>query len=619
MGRIFNIGTPQQSMPLRVNPNPQTESQSAELTVLKDEVEKLKNQNQALVTQTQQALEQYRTKLGELISEKKIIAEQSEKEIEGLKNKVEELTKKSKNIAYRSEKAIEYFRQKVTVLLEQNKTLIQKNKEETSKLQETINKVTLDLENISKQKSDDQKSFETKIAELTAQNETSVVQIRMLQKQLDEARKQSEDIKNSEDQKLEELSFRNQELSKQYEMKLAEFVSKSQETLATYQSRIDTLTQENQQLIAQINSFQQRQTGQFQPIPTQTQFVNPQPIFQTPPGYQPSYQPPSPQPTPLWANIEQPPRMPIVGERRFEISEDLKKRLKPLQTQAEIPVEVLKSTFGVEQKPFTQPTPTVNPQVVQPAPKNEQPITSDVQVLISQLTELQNQAKESEIGKEEFENRLTAALKTVGNLTKEEQIITPPPQPISSPVSDKRVEELTEKNKQLLEQIQELKSHLENTKEQAQMSEKEKENFRQKLGESIKALSRVSLVKPENIEERIKIEQEEIEPETTKVKLVKRKITKGSMPPLTNTPNVINGVAKDSKGIILPDAIIVVKDAEDNSVRALKTNKLGQFAISTPLPNGIYTVELEKEGYKFDIIQIEVMGEVLPPLEIRSQ
>lgn len=90
-------------------------------------------------------------------------------------------------------------------------------------------------------------------------------------------------------------------------------------------------------------------------------------------------------------------------------------------------------------------------------------------------------------------------------------------------------------------------------------------------------------------------------------------------PPTTTVPNVINGVVKDANGLLLPDTIIVVKDKNDEPARALKTNKVGQFAISTALPNGTYIMEVEKESYEFDYIEIKLAGEILPPIEIRSR
>lgn len=88
---------------------------------------------------------------------------------------------------------------------------------------------------------------------------------------------------------------------------------------------------------------------------------------------------------------------------------------------------------------------------------------------------------------------------------------------------------------------------------------------------------------------------------------------------LTNFPNVINGIVKDSRGAYLEGVIAVIHDKEGLPVRALKTNKLGQFTGSTPLPNGVYTLELEKENYAFDVLQIELTDKVLPPILITAK
>ena len=90
-------------------------------------------------------------------------------------------------------------------------------------------------------------------------------------------------------------------------------------------------------------------------------------------------------------------------------------------------------------------------------------------------------------------------------------------------------------------------------------------------------------------------------------------------PPLTTLPNVVSGIIKDSNGMLLTDVVIVVKDQVGNPVRALKSNKIGQFAISTPLPDGTFTMELEKEEHEFDIVQIKLEGKLMPPIEIRAR
>lgn len=108
-------------------------------------------------------------------------------------------------------------------------------------------------------------------------------------------------------------------------------------------------------------------------------------------------------------------------------------------------------------------------------------------------------------------------------------------------------------------------------------------------------------------------------PSNAPVKIVAPKPAIGRMAPsLTTLPNVVTGMVKDINGLLLIDVIIVVKDQSGNSVRALKSNKIGRFAISTPLPNGTYTMELEKDDQQFDIVQIKLEGKIIPPIEIKA-
>ncbi len=88
---------------------------------------------------------------------------------------------------------------------------------------------------------------------------------------------------------------------------------------------------------------------------------------------------------------------------------------------------------------------------------------------------------------------------------------------------------------------------------------------------------------------------------------------------LTNQPNIINGTVVDAQGQLVPGVIVVVKNAQGESKRALKTNKLGQFVVTTPLANGTYSVEVDKKGLSFDIMKVELTGTVLPPISIKSK
>ncbi|MBI4038674.1 PrgI family protein [Candidatus Daviesbacteria bacterium] len=102
--------------------------------------------------------------------------------------------------------------------------------------------------------------------------------------------------------------------------------------------------------------------------------------------------------------------------------------------------------------------------------------------------------------------------------------------------------------------------------------------------------------------------------EKEKVKVVFTAKSKQPQVALTTFPNVVNGIVKDKQNNYLEGTVVVIYDKEGLPVRALKTNKLGQFTGSTPLPNGTYTLELEKDGFVFDVLQIELTGTVLSPL-----
>lgn len=91
-------------------------------------------------------------------------------------------------------------------------------------------------------------------------------------------------------------------------------------------------------------------------------------------------------------------------------------------------------------------------------------------------------------------------------------------------------------------------------------------------------------------------------------------------PFVTDVPNLIGGIVKDSRGNVLPNILIEVKDKDGNPVRAFKTNPLGQFASATPVINGVYTITFEDPNSKqrFDTVELTANGEVLEPIEVIS-
>ncbi|MFZ5365826.1 MAG: hypothetical protein ACOZBZ_00855 [Patescibacteria group bacterium] len=90
-------------------------------------------------------------------------------------------------------------------------------------------------------------------------------------------------------------------------------------------------------------------------------------------------------------------------------------------------------------------------------------------------------------------------------------------------------------------------------------------------------------------------------------------------PSVPSIPNILVGIVKDREEKIVEGAIMEIRDEQGNPVRALRTNKLGQFRIATPLPSGTYDIETEKEGLDFDIVKITLRGEIIQPIEIKAK
>lgn len=90
------------------------------------------------------------------------------------------------------------------------------------------------------------------------------------------------------------------------------------------------------------------------------------------------------------------------------------------------------------------------------------------------------------------------------------------------------------------------------------------------------------------------------------------------MPHSPEKPNLIAGITLDKTGKILPGVILEIRDKQGLPVRALRSNKLGQFFIATPLSDGIYQIQAEQADQKFAIIKLEAKSEIIPPLKIQA-
>ena len=91
-------------------------------------------------------------------------------------------------------------------------------------------------------------------------------------------------------------------------------------------------------------------------------------------------------------------------------------------------------------------------------------------------------------------------------------------------------------------------------------------------------------------------------------------------PPIPpDKPNTVTGQAMDAAGKIVEGAILEIKDVSGRPVRAVKTNKVGHFAIVTSLQNGRYEIITEKEGLDFDSVTFEATGVIIRPIAIKAK
>ncbi len=85
-------------------------------------------------------------------------------------------------------------------------------------------------------------------------------------------------------------------------------------------------------------------------------------------------------------------------------------------------------------------------------------------------------------------------------------------------------------------------------------------------------------------------------------------------------PNILAGIVVDGSGQIIEGAILeIAEKASGLPVRALRSNKLGQFQIATPLPNGEYVITTDKDGFLFDPLVIVTSGQIIQPIEIKAK
>jgi PrgI family protein len=268
--------------------------------------------------------------------------------------------------------------------------------------------------------------------------------------------------------------------------------------------------------------------------------------------------------------------MPVRGEKSFEPSQQLRELLTPPNQQPS--PQPKQTTSPLTQAPPTPPTPQYIEELKMPPVALSQKTDTSPSQAYPQLNFNEQLAIETKLAKEAEEARAKLAKPAVAdNLFAApkvtlQKIENPPPPPTPQPPKSAPLPELPQ----------------------------EKYLKEEKL-EQIPSLSIPVTAQPEQ-------------------QTVDASPAIGKMAPLPATvPNVIIGLVRSQNGLLLTDVIIVVKDVHREPVRALKSNKVGQFAITTALPNGTYWLDLSKEQYHFDTIKVILNGQIFQPIEIKAR
>ncbi|MEK9175921.1 MAG: PrgI family protein [Patescibacteria group bacterium] len=208
-----------------------------------------------------------------------------------------------------------------------------------------------------------------------------------------------------------------------------------------------------------------------------------------------------------------------------------------------------------------------------------------------------------------------------------------PPLNLDEDEKKQETQKIEENEKKLQEEAEHLKRELEEAKKQEAQAPSQPE-VHQKAEELERILIETQRQK-EALEQELIMLRAKLEdkpemftpsvatplPQTQNVKKIPQEMQKAAgIASMPQEPNLITGVIKDPRSNPLQNIIVEVKDANDNPVRAFKTNGLGQFASATSLSNGKYKIVFEdpKGENKFDAVEVEATGTPIMPLEIIS-
>lgn len=92
-----------------------------------------------------------------------------------------------------------------------------------------------------------------------------------------------------------------------------------------------------------------------------------------------------------------------------------------------------------------------------------------------------------------------------------------------------------------------------------------------------------------------------------------------AQPSNVKVENKVSGVVVNKTEEPIADATVYIKDMKQALVRKVVTAGKGDFALTNPLPNGEYYVDIEAEGYKFGTYKITLDSKQLPYFKFKAK
>jgi len=90
-------------------------------------------------------------------------------------------------------------------------------------------------------------------------------------------------------------------------------------------------------------------------------------------------------------------------------------------------------------------------------------------------------------------------------------------------------------------------------------------------------------------------------------------------PNMSEKPNQVFGLVLDSSGRAVSQALIEIVDQNQQSLRIVKSNALGEFRIATALPDGDYLIKTEAENLDFRSQALHLDGKNSPAIKIIAE